>query len=33
MLALSFMTKDAAVWAHLYLEQLADHKLVFDNSK
>jgi hypothetical protein len=32
-LALSFMTKDAAVWARLYLEQLADHKLVFDNGK
>jgi hypothetical protein len=31
--ALSFMTKDAAVWARLYLEQLADHKPVFDNGK
>jgi hypothetical protein len=27
------MTKDAAVWACSYLEQLADHKLVFNNSK
>jgi hypothetical protein len=33
MLALSFMTKDAAVWAHPYLEQLMDHKLIFDNGK
>jgi hypothetical protein len=32
-LALSFMTKDATIWACLYLEQLADHKLVFDNGK
>jgi hypothetical protein len=32
-LALSFMTKDAAVWACSYLKQLADHKLVFDNGK
>jgi hypothetical protein len=31
--ALSFMTKDAAVWARPYLEQLADHKPVFDNGK
>jgi hypothetical protein len=31
--ALLFITKDAAVWARLYLEQLADHKPVFDNSK
>jgi hypothetical protein len=27
------MTKDATVWARPYLEQLADHKLVFDNRK
>jgi hypothetical protein len=33
MLALSFMTKDTTVWAHPYLEQLADHKPVFDNGK
>jgi hypothetical protein len=32
-LALLFITKDAAVWAYLYLKQLADHKLVFDNGK
>jgi hypothetical protein len=32
-LALLFMTKDAAVWAHPYLEQPADHKPVFDNGK
>jgi hypothetical protein len=32
-LALSFMTKDATVWARLYLEQLMDHKPVFDNGK
>jgi hypothetical protein len=31
--ALSFMTKDTAVWARPYLEQPADHKLVFDNGK
>jgi hypothetical protein len=31
--ALSFMTKDATVWALPYLEQLAEHKPVFDNSK
>jgi hypothetical protein len=31
--ALSFMIKDAAVWACPYLKQLADHKLVFDNGK
>jgi hypothetical protein len=31
--ALSFMTKDAAVWARPYLEQLTDHKPVFDNGK
>jgi hypothetical protein len=31
--ALLFITKDAAVWARLYLEQLADHKPVFDNGK
>jgi hypothetical protein len=33
MLALLFITKDAAIWARSYLEQLADHKLVFDNGK
>jgi hypothetical protein len=32
-LVLLFMTKDAAVWARPYLEQLADHKLVFNNGK
>jgi hypothetical protein len=32
-LAFSFMTKDAAVWAHPYLEQLVDHKPVFNNGK
>jgi hypothetical protein len=32
-LALSFMTKDTAIWARLYLEQLVDHKSVFDNGK
>jgi hypothetical protein len=32
-LALLFMTKDAAIWARLYLEQLANHKPVFDNGK
>jgi hypothetical protein len=31
--ALLFMTKDAAVWAHPYLEQLTDHKPVFDKGK
>jgi hypothetical protein len=31
--ALLFMTKDTAVWACPYLEQLADHKPVFDNGK
>jgi hypothetical protein len=31
--ALLFMTKDTTVWVHLYLEQLADHKPVFDNGK
>jgi hypothetical protein len=33
MSVLSFITKDAAVWARSYLEQLADHKPVFNNSK
>jgi hypothetical protein len=33
MLALSFMTKDTAVWARSYLEQLVDHKPVFNNGK
>jgi hypothetical protein len=33
MSALSFMTKDATIWACPYLEQLADHKPVFDNGK
>jgi hypothetical protein len=33
MLALLFMIKDAAIWACPYLEQLTDHKPVFDNSK
>jgi hypothetical protein len=32
-LALSFITKNATVWACPYLKQLADHKLVFDNNK
>jgi hypothetical protein len=32
-LALLFMIKNAAVWACLYLEQLADHKPIFNNSK
>jgi hypothetical protein len=31
--ALLFMTKDTAVWARPYLEQLADHKPVFNNGK
>jgi hypothetical protein len=31
--ALSFITKDAAVWARPYLEQLMDHKPVFDNGR
>jgi hypothetical protein len=31
--ALLFITKNAAIWACLYLKQLADHKPVFDNSK
>jgi hypothetical protein len=32
-LALSFMSKNTAIWACLYLKQFVDHKLVFDNSK
>jgi hypothetical protein len=33
MSALLFITKDAAVWTHLYLKQLADHKPIFNNGK
>jgi hypothetical protein len=33
MLALLFITKDTAVWARLYLKQLANHKPVFNNGK
>jgi hypothetical protein len=32
-LALSFITKDATVWACPYLEQFANYKPVFDNGK
>jgi hypothetical protein len=32
-LAFLFMTKNATIWACPYLEQLANYKLVFDNSK
>jgi hypothetical protein len=32
-LALSFMIKNATVWACPYLKQLADHKPVFNNDK
>jgi hypothetical protein len=33
MSALSFIIKDATVWAHSYLEQLMDYEPVFNNSK